>query len=86
MAPAPYNNMYSADDLPKVNRSDLEKQTDHPLMKAWMNMRTSKSFSRKSIRNTVAPVYMGLIKELDDQLGRLFAHLRDSGRMEDTMI
>jgi arylsulfatase A-like enzyme len=29
---------------------------------------------------------MGLIKELDDQLGRLFDYLRENGRMEDTMI
>jgi len=49
-------------------------------------MRVSKTFSRDDIRDTVAPVYMGLIKELDDQLGRLFSYLRESGRMEDTMI
>ena len=49
-------------------------------------MRISKTFSREEIRNTVGPVYMGLIKELDDQMGRLFAYLRESGRLEDTMI
>jgi arylsulfatase A-like enzyme len=29
---------------------------------------------------------MGLINRLDDQMGRLFAYLEDTGRMEDTMI
>ena len=29
---------------------------------------------------------MGLIKELDDQMGRLFDYLEGSGRMDDTMI
>ena len=86
LAPAPYNDMYSAADLPPVNRDVSERQTDHPLMRAWMNMRVSRSFSRDEIRDLVAPVYMGLIKELDDQLGGLFAFLRDSNRMEDTMI
>ena len=86
LAPAPYNDMYSAADLPPVNRSDGEWQSDHPLMQAWMDMRVSKSFSRDEVRNLVAPVYMGLIRELDDNLGRLFAHLRESGRLDDTMI
>ncbi len=86
LVPAPYNDMYSAADLPAINRSNAELQTDHPLMQAWTDMRVSQSFSRDEIRDKVAPVYMGLIKELDDQLGRLFEYLRSSGRMEDTMI
>ena len=86
LAPAPYNDLYDARDVPPVNRSAGERKTDHPLMRAWMDMRVSQAFSRDDIRDLVAPVYMGLIKELDDQLGRLFAYLRDSGRMDDTMI
>lgn len=86
LAPSPYNGMYSASDLPPVNRSEAERLSDHPLMRAWMGMRVSKSFSRDEVRSLVAPVYMGLIRELDDQLGRLFAFLEDSGRLEDTMI
>ncbi len=86
LAPAPYNDMYSASDLPPVNRSDGERQSDHPLMQAWMDMRVSKSFSRDEVRNLVAPVYMGLIRELDDNLGRLFTYLGECGRLDDTMI
>lgn len=86
LAPAPYNNMYCAEDLPSINRTNSEKMSDHPLMQAWMNTRICKSFSRDHIRNIVAPVYMGLIKELDDQMGRLFSYLESSGRMDDTMI
>ena len=86
LAPAPYNDMYSAADVPPVNRSDDERRSDHPLMQAWMDMRVSKSFSRDEVRNLVAPVYMGLIRELDDNLGRLFAYLGECGRLDDTMI
>ena len=86
LAPAPYNDMYSSADLPPVNRTQGERDTDHPLMQAWMDMRVSKSFSRDHYRDIVAPVYMGLIKELDDQMGRLFAYLEKSGRMKDTMV
>lgn len=86
LAPAPYNDKYGPGDLPPINRGNAERLTDHPLMRAWMDMRVNKTFSRTEVRDIVAPVYMGLIKELDDQLGRLFAYLRDTGRMEDTMV
>lgn len=86
LAPAPYNSLYSKSDLPAANRTAAERETDHPLLREWMNQRTSEVFSRDDIRNTVGPVYMGLIKELDDQLGRLFTYLKDSGHMDDTMI
>lgn len=84
LAPAPYNDMYIAADLPPLNRREDEHQ--HPLMQAWTDTRICKSFSRKDVRDIVAPVYMGLIKELDDQMGRLFDYLEGSGRMDDTMI
>ena len=86
LAPAPYNDMYSANDLPPVNRSDDELTTDHPLMQRWIGARIAKSFSRDEVRNIVAPVYMGLIKELDDQIGRLFKYLESAGRLDDTMV
>lgn len=86
LAPAPYNNMYGAADVPKVNREEQERHSSHPLLQAWMGMRVCQTMSRDDVRDLVAPCYMGLIKELDDQLGRLFEYLTDSGRMEDTMI
>jgi arylsulfatase A-like enzyme len=86
LAPAPYNAMYTAADVPQVVRSDAERQTDHPLMKAWLDTRVCQSFSRDDVRDLVAPTYMGLIKQLDDEMGRLFEYLETSGRMNDTMI
>lgn len=38
------------------------------------------------MRETVIPTYMGLVKQIDDHLGRLFAFLRETGREQDTMI
>ncbi len=84
LAPAPYNDMYSKSDLPAVNRRDGEHT--HPLMQAWEKTRICESFSREDVRDLVAPVYMGLIKELDDNMGRLFDYLETSGRMKDTMV
>jgi arylsulfatase A-like enzyme len=84
LAPAPYNDMYSADDLPPVNRK--EDEHTHPLMQAWAKTRICETFSRDEVREVVGPVYMGLIKELDDNIGRLLDYLEESGRFEDTMI
>ena len=51
-----------------------------------MNHRVSRTFSRDGVRDAVMPGYMGLIKQIDDQLGRLFAFLDERGLMETTMI
>ena len=45
-----------------------------------------RSFQRDEVREAVIPAYMGLIKQCDDQMGRLFAHLetkRPHGRHDD---
>ena len=86
LVPAPYHSMFTADDVPPPNRSESERQSNHPFLRAWMDMRVSKSFSRDEVRDVVAPAYMGLIAELDDQLGRLFTYLEETGRFDDTMI
>ena len=86
LVPSPYHKLYCSSDLPPVNRSDDERLSDHPLLKVWMDMRVCKSFSRNEVRDTVGPAYMGLIKEIDDQMGRLFDYLEQAGRMDDTMI
>ena len=38
------------------------------------------------MRENALGAYMGLIKQIDDQMGLLFKHLRDSGQMDDTVI
>ncbi|MEM1235568.1 MAG: alkaline phosphatase family protein [Pseudomonadota bacterium] len=86
LVPAPYHDMYSAADLPPPNRAQSERETENHFLKAWQSTRICESFSREDVRDLVVPAYAGLVKELDDQLGRLFAHLRETGRMDDTMI
>jgi arylsulfatase A-like enzyme len=51
-----------------------------------MAMRPSRSFSRDEVRARVIPAYMGLIKQIDDQLGLLFHFLDERGLADDTMI
>ena len=51
-----------------------------------MGNKVTSAFQRKDVRDKVIPAYMGLIKQCDDQLGRLLDHLEATDRMQDTMI
>ena len=86
IAPAPYHNMYSADDMLPAVRSNAERQTDHALFRAYQDSRICQTLARDDVRRTVIPVYMGLVKQLDDELGRLFAWMEEKGLMDNTMI
>ena len=86
VVPEPYASMYGPEDVQEVIRSDDEYETAHPVLKAFMDSGVGKAFSRKEVREAVIPAYMGLIKQCDDQMGRLFDWLEETGRMEDTMI
>jgi len=86
MAPAPYHNMFSQNQFYPVHRSESQKENVHPVYKAFIETSVSKTFSRDEVRNTVLAGYMGLIKQIDDNLGRLFKFLEESGNMKDTMI
>ncbi len=72
IAPAPYNDMYGKDDIIPVVRANSERDNPHPVYREFMQIRVSQAFARDEVRETVVPVYMGLIKQIDDQLGLLF--------------
>lgn len=86
IVPEPYASMYGPEDVQKVVRTDSERQNAHPIYKAFMDTKVGEAFSRQDVRDAVIPAYMGLIKQADDQMGRLFDWLEETGRMKDTMI
>jgi len=86
IAPAPYNDMYGPEHVIPVARHAREHDEAHPVYKAFMEGRIGKAFSRAEVRNAVIPAYMGLIKQCDDQMGRLFQWLKDNGKWEETLI
>jgi len=86
VAPAPYHDMYGADDLIPAVRSEIERQNPHPVYDAFMQMRAAEVFSREGVREHVLPAYMGLIKQIDDQIGNLMAFLEERGLLDNTMI
>ncbi|WP_325894141.1 alkaline phosphatase family protein [Grimontia sp. NTOU-MAR1] len=86
IAPAPYHNMYSEEDVQPVNATLDEKENPHPVVSAFMQHNESVQFSREEVRKRVIPAYMGLITQVDDHLARLIEHLKTLGEYENTVI
>ena len=86
VAPAPYNDMYSADDVVPAIRDDSELDDPNPLIGLFRTRMASKTFSRNEAREKVIPAYMGLITQIDDQLGILFEFMEERGLLDNTMI
>jgi arylsulfatase A-like enzyme len=86
IVPAPYHDMYGPNHVPQPLRHDVEREDPHPVFGAYMENRIATAFQREEVRQKVIPAYMGLIKQCDDQLGRLLDYLDETGRMDDTMI
>lgn len=84
--PAPYHDMFGPNHVPAPVRHEREKAEAHPVMAGYMNGPVGRAWSRQDVRDTAIPAYMGLIKQCDDQLGRLLDFLERTGRMDSTMI
>ena len=86
IVPAPYHDMYGpGTHLPPV-RDDAERKNPHPVFGAFMDERVSKAFRHDDTRARVLTAYMGLIKQIDDQIGRLMAFLDEQDLTDETMI
>lgn len=98
VAPAPYNEMFKAEDAPPPVRpasKDIER-AQHPLTAFLLDttpqleyLRNGKGLaadlSERDIRQLRA-TYHGMISELDHHFGRLIQYLKDSGQYDDTLI
>lgn len=86
IVPAPYHDMYGPEHVIPPVRSAAEKDDPHPVFAGFMNGTIGSAFHRDEVREAVIPAYMGLIKQCDDEFGRLLDYLEQTGRMDDTMI
>lgn len=86
VAPEPYNSMYSASDVLPANKSNSELEDVNPLLKLFIERVAGKTFGREEAREKVIPIYMGLISQIDDQLGVLFSVMQEKNLFDDTMI
>ncbi len=86
IVPSPYHGMYGANHVPAATRHDVERDNPHPVFGAYQGNKIAQAFQQEDVRQKVIPAYMGLIKQCDDQLGRLLDHLEASDKLKDTMI
>ncbi|WP_280514007.1 sulfatase-like hydrolase/transferase [Stappia taiwanensis] len=86
IVPAPYHALYGPGDVQPAIRDPREREDPHPVFAAFQRTLVARNFSRDEVREKVIPAYMGLVKQCDDQIGRLMAYLRDSGQLDDTLI
>ncbi len=87
IAPEPYaQHVFDGSDMIPVIRSERERQNPHPVFGAYMDMRYSRNMARDDAREKVIPTYMGLITQIDDQMGVLMKFLEERGLLDTTMI
>ena len=86
IVPAPYHDMFGPEHVLPANRSELERENAHPVYRAFFEQGLSKAFWREETRAAVIPAYMGLVKQIDDQLGVLFRFMEERKLLESTMI
>jgi arylsulfatase A-like enzyme len=86
VAPSPYHAMYRAQDCLPVVRSRGELEDPHPVVAAYRRHDEAVAFQSQACIDTVRPVYQGLVRQLDDQLGRVFELLDRRGLSAETMV
>ena len=86
IVPAPYHDMYKKNQILPVIRDLVERDGAHPVYEAYQNNKIATAFQKDDVRSKVIPAYMGLIKQCDDQLGRLLDYLETTGQKNNTMI
>jgi arylsulfatase A-like enzyme len=97
-APAPYHAMYDPAQCPPPVRaaSVADEAAQHPLLRHYLGEIQRKKFfehgqglaadmSEAEVRQMRA-TYYGLMTEVDDQLGRVFQFLKNTGQWDDTLI
>ena len=90
--------MYRPEDMPKPVRaaSAAEEARQNPLLAYYVNninqasfFQDGKGLGSEMTEAQVAQMratYCGLMSEIDDQLGRVFDYLKQTGQWDDTLI
>ncbi|GAH88768.1 unnamed protein product, partial [marine sediment metagenome] len=95
LAPEPYNRLYHPDDVPDFKRasSPEEEANQHPFLAFQLEKNLNSGYysasiyprDEKSMRQLRA-TYYGLMTEVDENIGRIIALLKETGQYENTVI
>lgn len=83
---APYHDMYDPADVPMPSLVPGELDRKPPLQKLFREERRGNFLEDEKLLRQVRAVYYGMITQLDDHLGRLFAEMRRLGVSDNTLI
>lgn len=86
IVPSPYHDMYGPEHFLPCIRHEDELRDPNPVYAAFAGNVIGQAFRKETVRTNVLGAYMGLIKQIDDQMGVLFTYLEQSGLMDSTMI
>lgn len=98
IAPAPYNALYSASDMTAPIRAATaaEESRQHPLLASYLRTQKLASYfvtGQGSVAELgdaalaqLRATYYGMVREVDDQVGRLIDRLKEWGLYDDTLI
>jgi arylsulfatase A-like enzyme len=97
IAPEPYNLLApeEAIALPHRRETLAAERAVHPFLDAWLHEQDTEDYLKSQVNAQRLPpneilamrgVYLGLIAELDAQLGRLIAHLKATGEWDETLV
>ena len=89
VAPEPYNAYYDPASVALARRRPTPEQesTQHPFLKVKIDALTPKGTraARETLRQMRA-TYYAMMSQVDDQIGRLIGHLRQTGEYANTLI
>lgn len=95
VAPAPYNTLYDPEQVPWIRaaKSAEAEAAMHPLVAyvlrhhlAFDGHDPARHPAREPAMRQLRATYYGLMSEVDDNIGRLLAVLRETGAYDDTLI
>jgi arylsulfatase A-like enzyme len=88
LAPAPYDTMFSPASVPPPVRaaSRAAEGAQHPLLGVMIDHPFLKSPDDSTEQGELQATYYGMLAEVDDQLGRLFAWLDVTGQADRTLV
>jgi arylsulfatase A-like enzyme len=88
VAPEPYNKLYDPDAVPPFRRAATieDESAQHPYLR-WLLTRGGKAATMPEAHLCqLRATYYGLIREVDDQIARVIAYLKQTGQYDDTLI
>ncbi|MBV9542609.1 MAG: sulfatase-like hydrolase/transferase, partial [Alphaproteobacteria bacterium] len=88
IAPEPYNAMYDPMAVPGFNRAatPAEESAQHSWLAHQLSRRQYRATADEKRLRRLKASYYGLMAEVDDALGRIFAFLKESGQRDNTLI